>query len=135
MITTFVEGDASLILRVASIPLMPPPLNTMSISTTSGRCSSARRIASSAVWTGGATSINPSSNPTTVASASVSTLWSSHNNSDTGCFSAMRQSFLGIRIRRMVPPLAAEPRTASPPSSRAMLRVMNSPRPLPGRSS
>ena len=69
--------------RVASIPLMPSPLNTMSINTTFGRCSSASPIASSGVLTGGAMSTSSSSRPTTVARASVRSLWSSQINKET----------------------------------------------------
>ena len=76
MMTTFVEGETSLIRRVASMPDIPP-LKTMSISTTSGRYSVLSLMAVSGSWTAGATICKVSSSPTTIVSASVRILWSS----------------------------------------------------------
>ena len=118
-------------MRVASMPLIPPPLNTMSISTTSGSCSPASAIASSGVCTGGPTSDSSSSSPTIVASASVRILWSSQISSDTVLAVGHSPS----------PPWEPDPehRTpggclverASPPWAWAIPRMMNSPSPEP----
>src|SRR5438093_1562086 len=79
MTTTLVAGEDSLIRRVASMPLMVPR-NSMSISTTSGRCSTTTATASSEVCTGGS-SVNPGSWPTTSVRVSVSSRWSSQISS------------------------------------------------------
>ena len=131
------RGDASLILRVASIPVIPPPLNTMSIRTTSGRCSVGQsRSPRSGVCTGGATRSSSSSRPTIVASASVRILWSSQISSETV------RATLTLRLPPPAPGSAASyPRSGARRAwrhrraSRAIPRQMNRPRPDPVRSS